>query len=98
MDIDTGDSPPISQKLCTLPLKHITWVKKLQILEKNGIFVQSVSPWASPIVVVPKNTAPGKPPRRKRCVGYRDVSTLLPPVMKTHSKAKGILTVVISPK
>ena len=58
MEIDTGDSLPITQKPYTLPLKHATWVQKeLEILEKAGVIVRSVSPWASPIVVVPKRTA-----------------------------------------
>ena len=31
------------------------WVQKeLEILEKAGVTVRSVSPWASPIVIVPK--------------------------------------------
>ena len=71
MEIDTGDSPPITQKPYTLPLKHATWVhKELEILEKAGVIVRSVSPWASPIVVVPKRTAPGEPPKRRLCVDY----------------------------
>ena len=59
MEIDTGDSPPITQKPYALPLKHAKWVQKeLEVLEKAGVIVRSVSPWASPIVVVPKRTAP----------------------------------------
>ena len=43
MEIDTGDSPPITQKPYTLPLKHATWVQKeLEILEKAGLIVRSV--------------------------------------------------------
>ena len=62
--IDTGDSPPITQKPYTLPLKHTEWVQReLEILEKAGVIVRSVSPWASPIVVVLKRTAPGGPPK-----------------------------------
>ena len=62
MEIDTGNSPPITQKPYTLPLKHAVWVQKeLEILEKAGVIVRSVSPWASPIVVIPKRTAPGEP-------------------------------------
>ena len=73
MEIDTGDSPPITQKPYTLPLKHAAWVQKeLEILEKAGVMVRSVSPWASPIVVVPK-TALGEPPKRRLCVDYRTV-------------------------
>ena len=65
MEIDTRDSPLITQKPYTLPLKHAEWVQKeLEILEKAGVIVRSVSPWASPIVVVPKRTAPGEPPKR----------------------------------
>ena len=64
VEIDTGNSPPITQKPYTLPLKHTEWVQReLEILEKAGVIVRSVSPWASPIVVVPKRTAPGEPPK-----------------------------------
>ena len=66
MEINTGDSPLIPQKPYTLPLKHAEWVQKeLEILEKAGVIVRSVSPWASPIVVVPKRTAPGEPPKKE---------------------------------
>ena len=55
VEIDTGDSLPITPKHYTLPLKHTTWVQReLEILEKAGVIVRSVSPWATPIVVVPK--------------------------------------------
>ena len=81
MDIDTGGNPPVCQRPYTLLLKHAEWVKKeLNILEATGIIVQSVSPWASPIVVVPKRSAPGEPPKRLMCVDYR--------VKKAHSNAK----------
>ena len=34
MDIDTGDSPPVCQKLYTLPLKHYSWVQQeIEMLE-----------------------------------------------------------------
>ena len=71
MDIDTGENPPVCQRPYTLPLKHAEWVKKeLNILEAAGIIVRSVSPWASPIVVVPKRSVPGEPPKRCMCVDY----------------------------
>ena len=55
MEINTGDSLPITQKTYTLPLKHTAWAqRKLEISEKARVIVRSVSPWASPIVVVPK--------------------------------------------
>ena len=85
MEIDTGDSPLITQKPYTLPLKHAEWVQKeLEILEKAGVIVRSVSLWASPIVVVPKRTDPGEPPKRRLCVDYRAINSLLPPVKKAY--------------
>ena len=79
VEIDTGDSLPITQKPYTLPLKHTEWVQReLEILEKAGVIVRSVSPWASPIVVVPKRTAPGEPPKWRLCVDYRALNSLLP--------------------
>ena len=54
IDINTGGNPPVCQRPYTLPLKHAEWVKKeLNILKAVGVIVRSVSPWASPIVVVP---------------------------------------------
>ena len=95
VEIGTGDSPPITQKPYTYPLKHTKWVQReLEILEKAGVIVRSVSPWASPIIVVPKRTAPGEPPKQRLCVEYRALNSLLPPVKKAYSKAKGILTLV----
>ena len=79
MEIDTDDSPPITQKLYTLLLKHAEWVQKeLEILEKAGVIVRSVSPWASPILVVPKSTAPGVHPKWRLFVDYRAINSLLP--------------------
>ena len=99
VEIDTGDSLPITQKPYTLPLKHTTWVQReLEILEKAGVIVRSVSPWASPIVVLPKRTAPGEPPKQRLCVDYRALNSLLPPIKKVFSKAKGVLTLVPLPK
>ena len=66
--------------------------KELETLERAGMIVRSISPWASPIVVVPKKTEPGEPPRRRLCVDYRVINSLLPEVQKAHSKAKGVLT------
>ena len=99
MDIDTGDSPPVCQKPYNLPLKHREWVQKeLETLERAGVIVRSISPWASPIVIVPKKIEPGEPPRKRLCVDYRVINSLLPEVQKAHSKAKGVLTLVPLPQ
>ena len=69
MDIDTGDHPPICQKPYTLVLKHYEWVQKeVEQLERTGVITRSVSPWASPIVIVLKKSAPDEPPRRRMCI------------------------------
>ena len=55
MDIDTGDNSPICQRQYNLPLKHVSQIQKeLELLEKAEIIVRSASPWASPMVIVPK--------------------------------------------
>ena len=59
--------------------------------------MRSVSPWASPIVAVPKRTVLGESPKRRLCMDYRAVNSLLPPVKKAFSKAKGMLTLVPLP-
>ena len=68
MDIDTGNSPPIASRPYTLPLKHYEWVQKeISTLERAGIITKSISPWASPVVIVPKKSAPGEPPQEDVC-------------------------------
>ena len=57
MDIDTGDSPPVISRPYTLALKHHKWVhEEIETLERAGIITKSMSPWASPIVIVPKKS------------------------------------------
>ena len=80
-------------------MNHIDWVQtELDTLEKAGVIIRSVSPWASPIVIVPKRTALEEPPKKRLCVDYRVINSLLPKVNKAHSKAKGVLTLVPLPK
>ena len=62
VDIDTGDSPPIAQAPYRVALRHVDWLREeLTKLEEAGVIEQCVSPWASPIVIVPKKTIPGHP-------------------------------------
>ena len=93
MDIDTGDSPPSAMKPYTLPLKHYDWVQQeIESLERAGVITRSVSPSASPVVMVPKKSAPGEPLRSRMCIDACAVNALQPKVVKVHSKAKGNLT------
>ena len=44
MDIDTGDSPPVSSRPYTLPLKHYVWVQReIESLEWAGAIAKSIS-------------------------------------------------------
>ena len=66
MEIDTRDSLPVAQSPYTLPLKHYEWVRKeIETLKKAGVIVKRLSPWASPVIVVPKKSAPDKTTSKK---------------------------------
>ena len=68
MDVDTADSPPVSSRPYTLPLKYYEWVQKeIESLEHAGVITKSMSPWASPIVIVPKSHLPGNPEEKIMC-------------------------------
>ena len=98
MEIDTGGSVPLAQSPYTLPLKHYDWVRKeIETLEKAGVIERSLSPWASPVIVVPKKSAPDEPPRRRLCVDYRQVNALQQEVKRTD-KSTGCLTLYPLPK
>ena len=99
MHVNTGDSPPICQKPYTLPLKHYSWVQQeVETLERAGIIKKSLSPWASPIVVVPKKSAPGEPPRWRMCVDFRKINDLQPQVRRVDSATSGNISLVPLPK
>ena len=98
MDIDTRDSPPIASKPYTLSLKHYDWVQKeITTLERAGIITKSISPWASPVVIVPKKSAPRELPQRRMCVDFRRLNKQLPEV-KHMSGGKGCISLVPLPK
>ena len=98
MEIDTGDSVPVAQSPYTLPLKHYDWVRQeIETLEKSGVIERSLSRWASPVIVVPKKSAPDEPLRRRLCVNYRKVNALQPEV-KWTDKGTGCLSLYPLPK
>ena len=98
MDIDTGDSPPVSQRPYTLPLKHHEWVKsKIETLEDAGIIHKSFSPWASPIVIVPKKSEKGEPMKRRMCMDFQKINALQPETI-TRQENRGNLSLQPLPK
>ena len=98
MDIDTGDSPPVSSRPYTLLLKHYEWVQReIESLEHADVITKSMSKLASPIVIVPKKSAPGEPPKRRLCVDFRKVNELQQEVI-TAGKTKGQISIHPLPK
>ena len=98
MDIDMGGSPPVSSRPHTLPLKHYEWVQReIESLEHAGVITKSMSKWASPIVVVPKKSAPREPQKRRLCVDFRKVNELQQEVI-TAGKTKGQISIHPPPK
>ena len=98
MDIDTGDSPPVSSRPYTLPPEHYEWVQReIESLECAGVITKSMPKWASSIVVVPKKSAPGEPPKRRLCVEFRKVNELQQEVI-TAGKTKGQISIHPLPK
>ena len=59
--------------------------------------MKSISPRASPVVIVPKKSAPGEPPQRRMCVGFRRLNKQLREV-KNMSGGKGCISLVPLPK
>ena len=98
MEIDTGNHPLIASKPYTLPLKHYDWVQReIETLEKAGIIERSISPLAPPVVIVPKKSAPGKPPIRRMCMDYQRINKLQPEVTKADGR-KGCISLIPLPK
>ena len=101
MHVDTGDNLPICQKPYTLPLKHCSWVQQeIETLEHAGVIKKSISPWASPIVVVPKKSAPGEAPRWRMCVDFRKINELQPKTQRVDKQmdTQGNLSLIPLPE
>ena len=92
MDIDTGDSPPISSRPYTLVLKHHRWVQEeIETLERAGVITKS------PIVMVPKKSQPGEPPKKRLCIDFRKINDLQQKVIM-EGKSKRCLSLILLPK
>ena len=66
MEIET-EGPPIASQPYVLPLKHHSFVhNEIANLERSGVICKSLSPYTSPIVVVPKKAPPGAPENEQK--------------------------------
>ena len=73
--IDTGNSAPVKQPPRRVPIAFAAEEKKaIEDLKAKGVIRDSISPWASPIVLVHKKDGGVRP-----CVDYRKVNELVKP-------------------
>ncbi|KAJ1093870.1 hypothetical protein NDU88_006959 [Pleurodeles waltl] len=76
-EIDTGDRPPVKNKMYRLSDKVKASIKEeVSKMLTLGVIEKSSSPWASPVVLVPKATAPGAKPELRFCVDYRGLNSV----------------------
>ena len=70
--IDTGDSPPIKQQPYWTPMIYCErMAKMIEDMQAQGVVQPSSSPWASPVVLVPKNDVTAR-----FCIDYRRLNTI----------------------
>ena len=70
-------------------------LEELEVLEKAGIISQCVTSWLRSIVIVPKEAQLGEQTEKCSCVEFYALNSLLPPVVKAHSKPQGVLSLVL---
>ena len=71
--------------------------REIESLEHAGVITKSMSKWASPIVIVPKKSAPREPLKRRLCVDFRKVNELEQEDMK-QERAKDKFPSIHSPR
>ena len=70
--IDTGDHPPVKQQPYRAPVVYRDKITQMVTdMEKQNVIRPSVSPWASPVVLVPKKNGD-----LRFCVDYRRLNSV----------------------
>ena len=69
-------------------------------MERSGVIQKSLSPYASPIVVVPKKAPPGVPENELKwlVIDYQKLNQQLPFVQKADLNAKSVISLIPLPK
>ena len=95
------DLPPIASKPYTIPLKHQEFVKQeLTKLLEAGLITHSISPYASPCLVVSKkSTDPNAElsDQKRLVIDYRALNSQAPQVQTAQAKSKGAIALVHTP-
>ena len=93
------DAAPIAAQPYPLALEHHDFLKQeIKNLPDARIICKSMSPWASPIVIVKKHTPEGVPQQLHLCMDYRRVNSLLPAVTLAAGKKEGVFALMPLPK
>ena len=70
--IDTGDNPPVKQRPYRTPIVYRKTISQMiDQMTEQGVIQPSMSPWASPVVLVPK-----KDGSQRFCIDYRRLNSL----------------------
>ena len=98
MTIETDpELPPIMSKPYPLPLKLYKLVKEeIENLLEAGLFERPRSPYAVPIIVVPRKSKPGAPlaETKRLVIDYQELNKQIPRVQMTQAKSKGTLALM----
>ena len=70
---------------------------EIESLEWAGVIKKSMSNWATPIVIVPKKSAPRQPPKRRLCIDFRKANELQQEVL-AEGKKRGQISLHPLPK
>ena len=101
MKIETDpESPTVASKPYPLPLKHNNLVKEeIENLLEAGLIEYSMSPYATPVIVVPWKSKPGAPLVETQClaINYRELNKITKSI-NDPNKAKSSLALIETAK
>ena len=92
---------PVASQLYPRPLKHQKFVKEeVQNLAEAGLIERSISPYTTPIRVVPRKSKPGPPlaETERLALNYNNLNKQIPKIQTTQAKFKGSLVLIETAK
>ena len=101
MKINTDPNlPPIASKPYPLALKLKFVKEEIEHLLKDGLIKRSMSPYATPNIVVPRKCKSEAPlaETKRLVIDYRELNKQIPKVQTTQVKSKGSLVLIETAK